>query len=203
MATTCVHVLFAVSSVALSAALLACGPGTTTTGKNATSFEPVVAPGGALVHAKDLGLVAETSCGPEALAKVSPGACRRLSGSALNSGGGTPPTTEAFDGDVCTTWKAGGPAPRYVAQDYGMDKLVTAVVLIPAIDTSGPMRHVIEASDDAHTWRSIFIVEDDMQTGHAYEIRVDKPFSARALRVSTTAASGWVAWREVVGLACD
>lgn len=193
--------LLGVSGV--SGALVACGPSVTTTGKNATSFEPVVSPGGEVVHPKDLGEIGETSCGPDALAKLSPGACRRLSGAALTSGGGTPPATEAFDGDACSTWKAGGPPPRFVAEDFGVDKLVAAVVLVPAVDSEGPMRLVVEASDDAHVWRSLFIVEEGLRPGHAYEIRVDKPFSARALRVSTTSAPGWVAWREVVGLACD
>jgi hypothetical protein len=120
----------------------------------------------------------------------------------MSSGGATPDTTEAFDGDVCTIWNAGGPAPRFAAEDFGQKRVVSSIVIVPSMEKNGRMRNVIEASDDGITYHTMYIVDQEMQSGHAYEVKIPTPFAARALRVSTTESASFVAWKEIVALEC-
>lgn len=182
--------------------LVACGPGRPDVRTSPTSIVPVIGPGGDPTTIEDLGAMPEKACGDAPLVKVMPTDCRRLIGGAQSSGGDTDPTVAAFDGDVCSIWSAGGPPPRGVAIDFGKKQMVSGLVVIPAMEEKAKVRHVIEGSDDALTWHTLYIVEAEMIGGHAYAVKLPQPFSARAVRVSTTQGSKWVAWREVAPLAC-
>jgi hypothetical protein len=163
---------------------------------------PVIGPGGEPTTIEDLGAMPEKACGDGPLVKATPSDCRRITGGAQSSGGDTDPTVAAFDGDVCSIWAAGGPPPRGVSVDFGKKEMVSGLVLIPEMEQKEKVRHVVEGSDDGLTWHSLYIVEAEMQGGHAYSVKLPQPFSARAVRVSTTQGSKWVAWREVAPLAC-
>ena len=191
-----------VLTAVLSGLLLCCGPAPRPPGNMPTSIMPVIGPGGEAASAVDVATIAEKSCGDAPVIAAAPSTCTRLTGAAMSSGAEMPATSEAFDGDVCTTWSAGGPAPRFAAIDFGAKRLVSGLLLVPATDPPGRMRHVVEASDDGVTFHTLYIVDSPMQSGHVYEVKLPLPFSARTLRVSTTDAPRWVAWREIVPLAC-
>ena len=181
---------------------LACGPSRPDVRTSPTSIVPVIGPGGEPTTIEDLGLMPDKACGDGPIVKATPSDCRRLTGSAQSSGGDTDPTVAAFDGDVCSIWAAGGPPPRAVSVDFGKKEMVSALVLIPEMDAKTKVRHVVEGSDDGMTWHSLYVVEAEMESGHAYSVKIAQPFSARAVRISTTAGAKWIAWREVAPLAC-
>lgn len=181
------------------AIFVGCGPSSKPLGATPTSIAPVIGPGGDATSATDLG---ETKCGARNVNDALPSSCVPLHGTAMSSGADLPPVTEAFDGDVCTIWNAGGPAPRGAAEDFGQKRVVASLVLVPSMEKNGRMRNVIEASDDGITYHTMYIVDQDMLSGHAYEVKIPTPFAARAVRVSTTDAPGFVAWKDVVALEC-
>ncbi|GAC1365465.1 MAG: hypothetical protein NVSMB47_16830 [Polyangiales bacterium] len=184
------------------ALLVACGPAPRAPGNTPTSIMPVIGPGGDPTTATDVATLAPKACGDAPLIAAAPATCTRLTGAALSSGAETPATSEAFDGDVCSTWTAGGPAPRFAAIDFGARRLVSGLLLVPETEQPGRMRHVIEASDDGVIFHTLYVVDASMAGGHVYEVKMPTPFSARALRVSTTASPSWVAWREIAPLTC-
>ena len=171
------------------------------------SIAPVIAPGGEPTTMRDLGAMPTNEkgaaiCGEAPLLGVAPATCKRLAGQALTSGANTPASTEAFDGDACSIWQAGGPAPRFAAVDIGPKQVVTSVILIPEMSEKGHVKQIIESSDDGASYHTQYIVEGEMEPGHAYEVQVKQPFTAKVVRVSTMQSPTWVAWREILPLSC-
>jgi len=159
---------------------------------------PVIGPGGDPTTATDLG---EAGCGKQ-LVDVVPPKCTPLHGAPMSSGGTTQETVEAFDGDLCSVWNAGGPPPRFAAEDFGQKRVVSGLIIVPSMEKNGRVRNVVEASDDGITYHTMYILDQELQSGHAYEVKLPTPFAARGLRVSTTDSTSFVAWREIVGLEC-
>ena len=151
---------------------------------------------------RDLGAVASDQCDTSALVGGVGAHCKRVIGKAAT---GSEPVTSAnaFDGDACTVWNGGGPAPRFVAVDFGELKTTTGLLLVTEMTPEGAAKHVIDASDDGETWRTVYIVEGAMGTARAYSIPFQAPVTARYLRITTEKSTGWIAWRDIDALDCE
>jgi hypothetical protein len=189
-----------VALCAICACVCACGPSARHPGgATPASMMPVIGPGGDPTTATDLG---EVPCGKKQIVDVVPTTCVPIHGAPMSSGSTTEETVEAFDGDVCTVWNAGGPPPRFAAEDFGQKRVVSGLVIVPSIEKNGRQRDVIEASDDGITYHTMYVLDQEMESGHAYQVKIPTPFAARGLRVSTTDSTSFVAWKEIVGLEC-
>ena len=166
-------------------------------------MQPVVGPGGEHVAAREAGPLSELQCGDKPLMAMAGARCTHLLGTAMTSGGDTPDSTAAFDGDTCSVWKSGGPAPKFAAVDFGVKHMISSVLLAPAMTERGHVKLAIEASDDGLAYHTVFIVDADVDGVHAYEVPSPLPFVARVVRVSTLESPSWVAWREIAVLECS
>jgi hypothetical protein len=113
-------------------------------------------------------------------------------------------SANAFDRNACTVWNSGGPAPKFVAVDFGQLRTMTGVVAVP--ESTPPVtavKAVFESSDDGTNWKIVYIVEGQMASGRAYSIPFQSPVTARYLRVTTEKSGSWVAWRDVVPVDCS
>lgn len=151
---------------------------------------------------RDLGAVAPDACDVDAWVKQAGAHCTRVPGQAAT---GSDPTTSAnaFDANACTPWNSGGEAPRFVAVDFGSLKTVTGVILIAEMPAAGPMKHVIESSDDGATWKIAYVIEGQMAGSRAYAVPFQNAVTARYLRVTTEKSTGAVAWRDIVPIDCS
>lgn len=119
------------------------------------------------------------------------------------TGPGARQSVTAADGSSCTVWNSGAGAPQTLTLDLGDEVTLSGLVLVPEMTPDGPAHHVIKISTDGVSFQSAGAVSGAMASGVAYELTLPQPIRARFVRVITARSPSWVAWREVVPLACD
>lgn len=133
---------------------------------------------------------------------VGPG-CERLRGVAASGTGAEPAATQAFDGDACTIWNAGGFAPQSATLDLGTRTAVTRVVLVPEMTPASAMTtEAVELSDDGKTFRRLGELHAVIRSGEPVELPIPGSAKARFVRIVTTESPSWVAWRDILVLRC-
>jgi hypothetical protein len=167
----------------------------------------VAAIAGCAEVARDLGVLrARGSCAAAAIIEdLAPG-CARLAGRVR---AGTPASSQldpaaagaAFDGDVCRTWNSGRAAPAWIAIDFGENRSVGGVLLVPGGEGSAGAAHAIETSEDGEAFETRVVLAGEMAPARGHAVMLDPPVAARHVRVSTS-GSGPVIWREIIPLEC-
>ncbi len=109
----------------------------------------------------------------------------------------------ANDGNRCTGWNAGTYAPRWWMVDLRAVTDVRGVTLVPGMSpTTASVVHVLEASNDGSSWRTIRTVSQVMTSGQNYPIDFGTVQSLRYLRVTSTSSPSWISWVDVGVFRC-
>jgi hypothetical protein len=131
------------------------------------------------------------------------GKCRaiptREAEATANDGKTTPAL--AFDRDRCTLWNAGGFHPQAVRARLGADATVVAVVFVPEMTPGGASVHEIELRGGPE--EETFVVSAQLESEATYVVALDHPVAARSLTVRSRYSPSWIAFREIVPIACD
>ncbi len=185
-------------TLALSSFLAACGapatPATTPPSGDGTPALNAVP--------RDLGGLAPGDCKTRSFVDQL-GACTALPTAQVSGSGTTANIGSVSDGDACTAWSAGGVPPQNVDIDLGQASAITALVLIPDLTPpTGDVEHDIRVMSPSGAVRLHIDVEGSMTSGHGYAVQVPGVTDGRFVRIATLKAPGWVAWREIVPLAC-
>jgi len=129
-----------------------------------------------------------------------PSACSEVAAVGAASAGAD--ASAAIDRDACTMWNANAPAPQEVTLDLGGERVVRGVIVVPAMTPSGAVAHVASTSTDGAAFTPRARFEGTMQNARAQMIAFVTPVSARYVRVRTERSPSWVAWFEIVPVAC-
>ena len=114
--------------------------------------------------------------------------------------GGVP----AFDDHLETTWNARHGPPQVIAFDLSEGSVVSGLLLIPEMTPSPAMvTHVVEYTGSDQQSHGAFIVRSTMASSHLYAVMFPEPLTTRSISVRTTESPSWVAWREIVPIACE
>ena len=112
------------------------------------------------------------------------------------------PAARAVDGDSCTAWNSGGFAPQAITLDLGEPRPVGRVVLVPEMTPDGAVAHVVEVSNDGVRFEVRGRYEGTMVERGVYGVALSPAALARYVRVRTERSPSWVAWNEIVPVAC-
>ena len=162
------------------------------------------APAAAPVVPRDLGTLPEGECNVATFLATLGGRCTLVPTSRVSGTGDASQAAAATDHDACTVWSSGGMPPQTVNIDLGAVRDVSGVLLVPDMTPpEGDVTHTLEAVDDLGAIKPVAIVKARMISAHGYAVAFPSPIKARFLRVTTTEATTWVAWREIAPLSCQ
>jgi hypothetical protein len=109
----------------------------------------------------------------------------------------------AFDGDTCTVWNAGAPPTQAIGATVETADRIDAMILVPEMTPAkGHAVHAIEIFGPASGARK-YVADAPFATNEAYLLVFDPAANVEKVRVVTTESPSWVAWREIVLVACD
>jgi F5/8 type C domain-containing protein len=104
----------------------------------------------------------------------------------------------AVDGNPFTYWNSGNFPPQWIEVDLGAPVTIAEVALSITQLPNGYTVHRVYgklSATDPYTLLHVFSGPTvDIQTLRA---RLDSPFTARCVRIQTTASPSWVGWREI------
>jgi hypothetical protein len=142
------------------------------------------------------------TCRADDLLKLIGQGCHAITPTAVRASG-QPQATTAVDRDTCTHWNSDAPPPQLIAIELPEGEALAAVLLVPEMTPGkGVVTHVLETSQDGDAFDARFIVRAQMESESVYAVLWPKAESTRHLRVRTVESPSWVAWREIVALAC-
>jgi hypothetical protein len=129
--------------------------------------------------------------------------CERLRGISATGTGAEPAAIAAFDGDLCTSWRAEGLAPQSVTLNLGAPTLVSTILLVPEMAPSrATVRHSVETSDDGRNFQRLGELNMRMTSGEIVELPVPNGVTTRFIRVVTLESPVQVAWFDIAILSC-
>lgn len=156
------------------------------------------APGGARMRVRRV--VEKTDAGCATFEPTLLGACRAIA-TRMPDATGAPNARSAFDGDRCSVWNAGASAPQAIRARLGAasdpEPLVSAVALVPEMTPNGQTMHVLELGGTK------YVVQAALETNETYVVVFDRPIPARSLTVTSIRSPSWIAFREIIPLACE
>jgi hypothetical protein len=109
--------------------------------------------------------------------------------------------TAAIDGDVRTMWNAGAHPPQSVTLDLGAPLVVRGLLGVTAMTPDGEATHIVETSRDGVRFAPRLRLERALRDLDIVDL-TSAPVEARYLRVVTEVSPSWVAWYELVPVAC-
>jgi hypothetical protein len=110
------------------------------------------------------------------------------------------PLSYAFDGKADTAWWAGADSmpPQWIEVDFGKDVSVAAIRLQVYQDAAGLSEHVVTARSCDGTERGLATFSGQTGDGQWLEYIAPTPVGGvRSLRITTTASTGPIGWREI------
>jgi hypothetical protein len=120
----------------------------------------------------------------------------------VTASGNPADAARATDTDSCTTWNSNDYAPQSITLDLGEPRPVGHVIVVPNMTPDGPVSQVVEVSDDGVTFEQRARYDDRMFSGGVFGLTLQPAARARFVRVRTLVSPSWVAWFEVVPVAC-
>jgi hypothetical protein len=108
----------------------------------------------------------------------------------------TDPPSRVIDGDLSTTWNAGGFAPRWIQLDLGQQYAISKVRLNVAQTPAGHTTHQVYGGSTPNNLSLIGTLDGMTQDGQWLEL-VSSANNIRYLRISTVASPSWVSWSEI------
>jgi F5/8 type C domain len=110
---------------------------------------------------------------------------------------------QANDGNRCTGWNAGWYAERWWQVDLRSAQPVRGITVVPGMSPSpAAVTHLVEASDDGTTWRTVRTISQVMASSETYSFDFGTPVTTRFLRMRTTSSPSWVSWVDVAVFRC-
>lgn len=109
---------------------------------------------------------------------------------------GTSGASRAADGDLGTSWNAGGFAPRWILLDLGQLSAVSKVRLNVSQSPDGNTTHQIYGGPKADNMILLGTLNGFTEDGQWLEL-LTQASNVRYLRVKTVASPSWVGWREI------